>query len=415
MSGIGIGGPCQPYLQSLRLARYREIAEELIRLGYAYRCDCTAERLQKEREGQAERKEAVGYSGYCRNRNVSADVPHVIRFQIPEDRSIALADAVKGEVRWETIILRDPVLLKSDGFPTYHLATVVDDHDMQISHILRADEWLSTAPLHLLLFEALGWEAPVFAHLPPVLGTDGKKLSKRHGATFLRTFREAGYLPEAILNFMALIGWSAGEGEEEEIFSLDELTRRFSLERVNNAGGVFSYDKLKWMNGVYIRKLAVQDLEARLRPFLAAAGLAVDEEKLIRIIPHIQTRLELLPDAIPLIDFLFRDHIERDTGAMLKKGMDATKATEICVAAAEKLGGLSAFDAASIEAALRQVAEESGAKSGPVFTVIRIAVTGKTVTPPLFESIFALGQAQSVERLKETAALLASIPAPSNQ
>jgi glutamyl-tRNA synthetase len=184
---------------------------------------------------------------------------------------------------------------------------------------------------------------------------------------------------------------------------------------VNNAGGVFSYDKLKWMNGVYNRKLAVQDLEARLRPFLAAAGLAVDEEKLIRIIPHIQTRLELLPDAIPLIDFLFRDHIELDTGAFLMKGMDASKATEFCVAAAENLGGLSAFVAGSIVAALRQVAEESGAKSGPVFTVIRIAVTGKTVTPPLFESIFALGQAQSVERLKETAALLASIPAPSNQ
>jgi glutamyl-tRNA synthetase len=412
--GIGIGGPCQPYMQSLRLPRYREIAEELIRLGHAYRCDCTAERLQKERDEQAERKEPVGYSGYCRNRDVPAGVPHVIRFKIPEDRSISLSDAVKGEVRWEKIILRDPVLLKSDGFPTYHLATVVDDHDMHISHVLRADEWLSTAPLHLLLYEALGWEAPVFAHLPPVLGTDGKKLSKRHGATFLRSFREAGYLPEAILNFMALIGWSPGEGEEEEIFSLEELTRRFSLDRVNNAGGVFSYEKLKWMNGVYIRKLSVEDLEARLRPFLIDAGFAVDDEKLMRIIPHIQTRLELLPDAVPLVDFLFKDRIERDMGAMLKKGMDSAKAREICRAAAEKLGDLSTFDAASIETALRQVAEESGGKSGPVFSVIRIAVTGKTVTPPLFESIYALGQKQAVERLKETAALLEAVPAASN-
>ena len=410
-SVAGIGGPFQPYLQSLRLPRYREAAGELIRLGYAYRCDCTAERLQKEREEQAERKEAVGYSGYCRGRDVSADAPHVIRFKIPEDRSIALSDAVKGEVRWETIILRDPVLLKSDGFPTYHLATVVDDHEMKISHVLRADEWLSTAPLHLLLYEALGWQAPVFAHLPPVLGTDGKKLSKRHGATFLRTFREAGYLPEAILNFMALIGWSPGEGEEEEIFSLDELTRRFSLERVNNAGGVFSYEKLKWMNGIYIRKLPVEDLEARLRPFLDSAGLEVDDEKLMRIIPHIQTRLELLPDAIPLVDFLFKDHIERDLSAMLKKGMDAARAREICIASAERLADVPVFDAGSIEAGLREVAEKSGAKSGPVFTIVRIAVTGKTVTPPLFESIFALGQGESVRRLKETAELL--VPAVS--
>ncbi|HUQ90793.1 MAG TPA: glutamate--tRNA ligase [Bryobacteraceae bacterium] len=402
-TGLGIGGPFQPYVQSLRVARYGEIAEELIRSGYAYRCDCTPERLQQERDEQTLGKEAVGYSGYCRDRNVSASVPHVVRFKIPEDREIVLPDAVKGEVRWEKIILRDPVLLKSDGFPTYHLATVVDDHDMKISHVLRADEWLSTAPLHLLLFEALGWVAPVFGHLPPVLGTDGKKLSKRHGATFLGAFREAGYLPEAIVNFMALIGWSPGEGEEQEIFTLEELTRRFSLERVNTAGGVFSYDKLKWMNGIYIRNLTAAELTARLWPFLVAAGLPMDGEKLERIVPHIQPRLELLPDAIPLIDFLFKDSIDRDLNAMLKKGMDAPKAREICTAAAAALEGLTNFDVAGIESALRQVAEQSGSPSGSVFTVVRIAVTGKKVTPPLFESIFALGRDQAVKRLKETA------------
>jgi glutamyl-tRNA synthetase len=412
---VGIGGPFRPYTQSLRLQRYKETAEELIRSGHAYRCDCTPERLQKERDEQAARKEVVGYSGYCRDRAVPADVAHVIRFKIPEDRSVVLSDAVKGEVRWDKIMLRDPVLLKSDGFPTYHLATVADDHDMKISHVLRADEWLSTAPLHLLIYEALGWEAPVFAHLPPVLGDDGKKLSKRHGATFLRSFREAGYLPEAIVNFMALIGWSPGEGEEEEIFSLDELTRKFSLERVNNAGGVFSYDKLKWMNGVYIRKLPVADLQARLRPFLVSAGLHVDDTRLMRITPHIQQRLEVLPDAIPLVEFLFKEKIDRDLGAMLKKGMDTATAREICRNAAGKLAVLEPFDAPSIEAALRQVAEESGVKTGPVFTVVRIAVTGKTVTPPLFESIFALGQGPSVQRLKETAGLLESVPAAADQ
>jgi glutamyl-tRNA synthetase len=391
-----------PYPQSERLARYKEVSEELIRLGAAYRCDCTPERLAQEREEQTARKEPLGYSGYCRGRGVAADVPHVVRFAIPAGRAITLHDAVKGDVRWDPIILRDTVLLKTDGYPTYHLATVVDDHDMRISHVLRADEWLSTAPLHLLIFEALKWETPVFAHLPPVLGADGKKLSKRHGATFVSAFREAGYLPEAVLNFMALIGWSAGEGEEEEIFSLEELTRRFTLERVNNAGGIFAYDKLNWMNGVYIRKMAPGDLQSRLLPFLTAAGLRVDEEKLRRIVPHIQPRLTLLPDAIPLVDFLFKDAIERDIPSMLKKGMDAPKAREICTLAAAKLGALETFDPPSIEAALRQVTEESGAAGGPVFAVIRIAVTGKKVTPPLFESIYALGQAESVRRLNET-------------
>jgi glutamyl-tRNA synthetase len=209
---------------------------------------------------------------------------------------------------------------------------------------------------------------------------------------------------------MALIGWSPGEGEEQEIFSIEELTRRFSLDRVNAAGGVFSYDKLKWMNGVYIRNLAPTDLEARLRPFLLAAGFQVDDEKLTRITPHIQQRLELLPDAIPLIDFLFKDSIERDIHAMLKKGMDAAKASKICTRAADALAAVTSFGPANIEAALREVAEQSGAASGPVFTVIRIAVTGKKVTPPLFESLYALGQRQAVERLRETAAILSATP-----
>lgn len=397
-----------PYPQSERLDRYKEVSEELIRIGAAYRCDCTPERLAQEREEQAAKKEPQGYSGYCRNRRVPADVAHVVRFTIPANRTITLHDAVKGDVTWDPIVLRDTVLLKTDGYPTYHLATVVDDHDMRISHVLRADEWLSTAPLHLLIFEALKWETPVFAHLPPVLGADGKKLSKRHGATFLGTFRDAGYLPEAILNFMALIGWSAGEGEEEEIFSLEELTRRFTLERVNNAGGVFSYDKLNWMNGIYIRKLAPEDLQSRLTPFLSAAGLTVDVERLRRIVPHVQPRLTLLPDAIPLVDFLFKDMIERDIPSMLKKGMDAAKAREICTLAGVKLAALETFDPPAIEAALRQVSEESGAGRGPVFAVVRVAVTGKKVTPPLFESIYALGQAASIRRLEETATILAA-------
>jgi glutamyl-tRNA synthetase len=407
--GLGIGGPCAPYVQSLRITRYQEIAEQLIAEGFAYRCDCSSEKLAKEREEQTAQKQAVGYSGYCRNRNVPRDTPHVIRFRIPEDRSIGFLDAVKGEVHWEKIILRDPVLLKSDGFPTYHLATVVDDHDMRISHVLRADEWLSSTPLHLLIYEALQWEVPIIGHLPQVLGEDGKKLSKRHGATFLSSFREAGYLPQAILNFLALIGWSPGEGEQEEIFSLDELTRRFDLNRVNRAGGVFSYEKLNWMNGMYIRRLDPAELERVLRNFMSSPEWTVDAEKLHRIVPHIQERITLLADAAPLIDFLFKTKIERDLGAMLKKGVDAAIAREICLKSAKALADLETFEVTLIESAVRAVAEDVKISPGSVMTVVRIAVTGKKVTPPLFESIYALGQKESVERLAETAELLASL------
>lgn len=407
-ANLGIGGPYSPYVQSLRAKRHREIAEDLVKGGYAFRCDCSPEKLQQERDFQAANKLPIGYSGYCRNCGVPSGVRHVIRFRTPENRSVSFIDAVKGEVTWDQVTLRDPVLLKSDGFPTYHLATVVDDHDMKISHVLRADEWLPSTPLHLLLFEALGWQPPVFGHLPQVLGEDGKKLSKRHGSTYLRSFRQDGYLPEAILNFMALIGWSPGEGENQEIFALDELTERFSLEHVSKAGGVFSYEKLKWMNGMHIRRLDDEDLQRRLRPFLISAGLEVDDEKLRRITPYVHERLELLTDAVPLVEFLFREKIERDLSAMFKKGMDAALARQICLLSARALASLDPFEVPEIEMSLRAVAQDLASAIGPVLTVIRIAVTGKKVTPPLFESIYALGSSQTIGRLTETAELIAA-------
>ena len=213
-----IGGPCGPYIQSLRLPRYKEVAETLVETGFAYRCDCTPEMLERERNEQMARKELPGYSGYCRDRNVSADNPHVVRLKMPYKKTIVLNDAVKGRVVWDDASLRDTVLLKSDGFPTYHLAVVVDDHDMRISHVLRGDEWLASAPIHLLVYEALGWTPPVFAHLPVILGPSGKKLSKREGSVFTSIFREKGYLPEALLNYVSLIGWNPGEGETQEVF-----------------------------------------------------------------------------------------------------------------------------------------------------------------------------------------------------
>ncbi len=403
-----IGGPVGPYIQSLRLPRYKEVAEKLIASGHAYRCDCTPEMLARERDEQMARKEQPGYSGYCRDRKVSPDSKHVVRFRMPTKRTLQLQDAVKGLVTWEAISLRDMVLLKSDGFPTYHLAVVCDDHDMRISHVMRADEWLATAPLHILLYEALGWEQPVFAHLPNVMGNDGKKLSKRHGATFVSLFREQGYLPEALFNFLTLVGWSPGEGEEQEIFTCEELQKRFTLERVNNAGGIFDYNKLSWMNGMYIRNLSDDEFIRRATPFIEKAGLKIHLDRFKKMAAPVKERVKTLTEVAPMMEFLFVDAIERDIPAMYQKGIDAAKARAILLAVQQKLEPLAAFQHAELEQLLRPLEQEFGVKLGPLFGVIRIAVTGKKVTPPLFESLEALGKEVTMKRIAETLELLSS-------
>jgi len=400
------GGPVGPYIQSLRLPRYREMADELIKSGFAYRCDCTPEMLERERNEQMARKELPGYSGYCRTRNVSADTKHVVRFKMPHKPSIAVMDAVKGRVSWDGVPMRDPVLLKSDGFPTYHLAVVVDDHDMKISHVLRGDEWLSSLPLHILLYEAFNWEKPTFCHLPVVLGPDGKKLSKRHGATSLEAFREEGYIAEALLNYTVLVGWSPGEGEEQEIFTREELTKRFSLDHINKASAVFDYNKLNWMNGMYIRKLSVAELTKAAMPFFEKAKLKIDKARWEIIAPHVQERIKTVSEIPAMVEFLFVDKIERELDAMYQKGVDQPKAKAILLRANEVLTKLDSFEHAAIEAALRPLGDEFGLKVGPIFAVLRIAVTGKKITPPLFESLAALGKEQTLLRIGETLGMI---------
>lgn len=405
VAGPSLGGPCAPYIQSLRLKRYREVAEQLVSMGACYRCDCTPEMLEKERNEQMARKEAPGYSGYCRDRNVSADTRHVIRLKLPTKRSMVLDDAIRGRIEWEDLSLRDPVLLKSDGFPTYHLAVVVDDHDMRVSHVLRGTEWVSTTPIHLLLYEILGWEKPVFAHLPVIMGSDGKKLSKRHGAVTSETFREQGYLPEAVLNFVTLIGWAPGEGDNQEIFTREELIKKFSLEGINSASGVFDYNKLLWMNGMYIRALSPTEFTERARPYLEKAGLTINS-RWDQIAPHVQERVKTLAEIAPMVDFLFQEKITRELPAMFQKGIDAPKAIEILERTAQILDGLPEFKHDLMEERFRALADEFALKAGPCFGVIRIAVTGKKVTPPLFESIAALGKADAMVRIREAIAEL---------
>jgi glutamyl-tRNA synthetase len=405
-SPVKLGGGHGPYVQSLRLPRYQEIAEHLVKKGFAYRCDCTSERLEAERNAQMAQKLPPGYSGYCRNRGVAKETKHVIRFRLPENRTVVLDDVIRGPITWQTPALKDTVLLKSDGFPTYHLAVVVDDHDMQISHVLRGEEWIPSAPIHVLLYEALGWTAPTFAHLPSVLGQDGKKLSKRHGATGVGVFRDEGYLAEALFNFLVLIGWSPGSGDEQEIMTKEEIIEKFSLEHISSSAGIFSYDKLKWMNGMYIRKLSHEELRERIRPFLIRAGLTIDEERYRLILPHIQERLELLKDAPALVEFLFVEKLERELDAMFQKGIDRSLASTILERAAAELKHLPEFTIPAIEGAIRPLVAEIGKPAGAVFTVVRIAVTGRKVTPPLFESIHALGRACAVARIEEAVSLL---------
>ncbi len=402
-----LGGECGPYIQSLRLPRYKEIAEQLIEKGFAYRCDCTPEMLERERNEQMARKEQPGYSGYCRTRSVGAETKHVVRFKMPQRRALSFNDAIRGRVAWETIPLRDTVILKSDGFPMYHLAVVVDDHDMKISHVLRGIEWLSSTPIHLLLYEALGWEPPVFAHLPVVNGPDGKKLSKRTGAAKSSELRERGFLAEAVLNYVSLIGWAPGEGSDQEIFSREELISKFSLEGINEASGVFDPVKLEWMNGLYIRNLPVEEFISRSKPFLKLAEVDLSHDVFAAIAPHVQERVKVLTEVPPMVDFLCERPLQRQMDAMFQKGVDAAKAKEILARAAQVLEALPEFSITAIDQALRGVASELGLKPGPAFVALRIAVTGKTVTPPLFESFAVLGRDRVLSRIRETIGLIA--------
>ncbi len=411
-----VGGPCGPYIQSERLARYREVAEELIERGWAYRCNCPPERLEQVRQRQRANKALVMYDRHCRDLPpgaVSSDEPHVIRLKVPLEGQTLVQDVIKGDVVFENSGIDDQVLLKSDGFPTYHLAVVVDDHGMKITHVIRGDDWIPSTPKRVLLYQALGWEPPVYCHVPLVLGTDGKKLGKRHGATSITQFRELGYLPEALFNFLALVGWAPGGGEEQEVFDRDELIATFDLFRVNKASAVFSYDKLDWMNGVYIRELSEEGLLERLLPFWQRAGLVpdpcpeVERERLRLVVPLVQERLKRLSEVVEWTAFLFGEIEPPPAEKLVGKKMTPPESLEALRQARGRLAELETFDAAGIEARLRELADDLGIKAGPLFGILRWAATGQKVTPPLFGSLAALGREKTVARLEAAEKVLA--------
>jgi glutamyl-tRNA synthetase len=411
-----IGGPYGPYVQSLKVKRHQAAADELIALGKAYRCDCTAERLDQMRSEQMARKESTHYDRHCRFKQpgeVDPNKPHVVRLAVPLEGTTTVYDLIRGDITVDYTKLDDFVILKSDGFPTYHLAAMVDDHDMHITHVLRGDEWLPSLPKHALIYQAFGWEPPIFAHLPVILNPSGKgKMSKRKATSadsvFVTEFRDEGYLPEALRNFLAFVGWAPGSGIEKEIMPIEEMIDLFDLEHVNPAPAAFPYDKLDWMNGMYIRALPVDELAQRIYPFLINAGIEADLDRLIKITPDIRERLETLKDAVEATDFLFVETVSPDSKQLIGKGMTPEATLNVLKQAEDLISTFEPFEAAPLEHAFRAAAEAAGMKPGPYFSPLRVAVTGKTVSPPLFGSIVALGRAETIERLRHAQQLLAN-------
>jgi len=418
--GPDIGGPFGPYVQSERTELYRKHAQYLLETGQAYECFCSQERLASLRTSQHEEHGASGY-GYDRHcRELSAEerkrlrgqgVRPVIRFRIPLEGSTVFHDLLLGDVeRKNTDINPDPVLLKSDGFPTYHLANVVDDHLMEISHIMRAQEWLPSGNLHVLLYRAFGWDPPAYCHLPMVMGTDGQKLSKRHGATAVREFRAMGCLPEALINYVSLVGWHYDE--TTELFSVDDFERLFSLEKLSKSPGVFDYRKLEWYNGVYIRQKSDEELASLVFPYLVAAGFVSDppaegeRKTVVSMMGILKERMKYLNEVVDLSRFLFREIAEYPVADAIPKKMDARGAVRMLQAdraLAEKLFSQTDEEA---EEAFRSTAAEMGVKLGDLMTPLRIAVTGSRISPPLVGSLRLLGKEKALARIDRLLKLL---------
>ena len=405
--GPDVGGPLGPYRQSERTALYREHALRLLESGHAYRCFCTPERLQQVREEQVARKQAPGYDRFCRDlasaqvqAHLDAGTPHVIRFRMPLEGETPVHDLLRGEMTFQNANLEDLVLLKSDSYPTYHLANVVDDHLMEISHILRGEEWIPTAPIHLRLYDAFGWDAPQFAHMPLILAPGGGKLSKRHGSTAMEEFRAQGYLPEALMNYLALLGWSLDGATE--MFSRDDLLETFTLERVNPSPGTFDYNKLRWFNQQYINHvLSLDDLTLRVMPFLGAAGLiapgpfGTEHPDFARVRPAVallKDRIETLAQAPDLMAYFLQSDLEPyDPALLVPKKMTREQALAALEAVAATLPEVDLDNEEATEARFRTLADELGLKAGGLFMPVRVAVTGRTQSPGLFETLRVIG------------------------
>ncbi|WP_010261594.1 glutamate--tRNA ligase [Treponema primitia] len=426
--GPDIGGSAGPYIQSERFELYKKYALELVEKGRAYYCFCSAERLDKIRaEREAAHAKEAGYDRHCRDippaeaaARAQAGEAYTIRLKIPlgenpgESAITKFRDQLLGDIEWKNDdVSPDPVLLKSDGFPTYHLANIVDDHLMEITHVLRAQEWLSSTPMHVILYKAFGWEHPVFCHLPMVMGQDGKKLSKRHGATSIDEFRRQGYLPEALLNYVALLGASYEEGRE--IYTLEELAERFSLDKLNKAPAIFDYKKLEWYNGQYIRMKSDAELAALALPYSIAAGLfgeagtepnAEQRGVFITAMPLIKERLVFLHEAAEKLRYLFSEPAIPAAEEFIPKKADLAQAIKLLKLGRELVKPMAESNDEDAEALIKAAAEKAELKLGDLLMPLRVAITGSRVSPPLFGSLRILGAERALERVDRALAAL---------
>lgn len=418
--GPDIGGPYAPYVQSQRLDLYHAAVDRLLAEGNAYRCFCTPEELDEMRQRQQAEKRAPGYEGRCRDlpRELTEaralDEHFVVRFKVPREGSTTVEDLLRGPVTVENRTLDDFVILKSDRFPTYHLAHVVDDTAMKITHVTRGDEWLPSAPRHALLFDALGYARPMYVHNPVILAPGGGKLSKRHGAKSALEYAEDGYLPDALLNFLCITGWGHGD---ETVMSRERLIEVFDIGNISLAPATFDAERLNWMNGMYLRQMPEPDLvelfarrlEVDLPPDVPRP---LDRSFVEEFTPLIRERVELLADVLPLVDFYYQSEVPTPPieQFLTKRWKDhATAAADALGAAASDLDALEDWDAPTLEAALRATAERIDAKAGDLFSLLRLAVTGKSVTPPLFESMVIVGVGPCVDRLRAAEAAIRAV------
>ena len=406
---LGLDWDEGPYFQSQRLPVYREVARRLVEEGHAYPCYCSPERLEAMRQERIRQKQPPKYDRRCRDlaqveraRLEAAGITPVVRFKTPLEGDTSFDDLIRGRVTFKNETLDDFVLLKSDGYPTYHLANVVDDQGMAISHVLRADEWLSSTPRHVLLYRALGWQPPYFAHLPMILGPDRAKLSKRHGATTVTEYQKQGYLPEAMVNFLALLGWSLDD--RTELLSREELVKHFSLDRVGKTAAIFNKDKLDWMNGVYLRKLSPEEFASQALPFLErdlpeSVPRPLDTTYVGEVLPLVQERAKTLGEVPHLVSFFFIDELDYDISLLVKGNLDARSVAAALATASDRLQQLASWDAVTLESAMRPLAAELGLDTGRFFGLLRIAVTGRTAAPPLFATMSVLGKERCLKRL----------------
>ena len=416
LAWLGLDWDEGPVFQSDRLPLYVDAAETLIEKGAAYRCFCTPERLEEVRAEMMRQHLPPKYDGHCRELDpaevtscMEAGIPSVVRFRTPREGETTFNDLIRGQVTFGNATLNDYVLLKSDGYPTYHLANVVDDHDMRITHIMRADEWISSTPLHVMLYAAFGWEPPEFAHLPMILGPDKGKLSKRHGATTVIEYREQGYLPEALFNFLALLGWALDD--KTELFTRDELVTSFSLDRVGKTAAVFDKMKLDWMNGVYIRALPADEFARRALPFLErdlpeSVLRPLDVSYVARVTALLQERTKVLSELGELGAFFFDDVAQYPATQLIQKGMDERTTQDVLRTVLTALEPLETWNADALEALIRPICDHVQMSPKQVFGVLRVAVTGRTAAPPLFDTMEVLGRSRCLARLHQAYELL---------